>query len=1801
MAQTSQIDVVIRGRDELSPDLSKLESRIIRVVGAISASLAALRISTAPIRAAADFEEALANVSKTTDFTRGELAKTKGSIDQLGTALLDMSLRTNISALDLAKIAAIAGEQGLGRFGVEGVVAFTDAVQRMASVLDITAEEAGDNIGKIVNIFKVPLKEVENAVSIFNEVSNNSTANGKDLLDVIRRIGDAAGSLKLDQVAALAATGLDFGQSAEVVGTSFTKVFSSMFEDADKFAAILNRAGVGFAGSADDFIGLLKADGLSTIKLVLDGLRKLKPQDQQAQIVKLFGGGRIGALINKLIQDVNNTVLTKNFESATEGKSGLSAIKEQSVVLNTLNKQAEILRNTLFKLGTDSANALLEPLTRYTRELSAALQTPGVRTFVDTAVAAIGGLIGFFATAIKVVAGFNINWDNFIRVLQVFISLKLAETIIGIVGKFSLFGVTLKSIAIGATAATVATGKLSTASAGALATQGTLSGSIVKNWALTALGIKEAVALQNTYNASIDRQKVAQGELQAAQLAFKNKEQQKFQAQSSVTALDPRIATASANASAQRQALRDAEARQAAAVVQQQKVLAEKIAAAETLKQQRLIQIQTKYNADRAVIDATGTRKGLASLQAEKANQIALTQASYDRQIRSTQAYYARQAAIDNAELQKQTNAQRLALIQRNGTLDGLNTRKNTRANNASNLAAEAGTAGAAVSGATSKVFALTTATNAAKTAFNSLGIAMRTIASGLLGLARIAAGAFFWVSILFTIADMLGIIDKLSPLFQRLTDAIGLTSKANRDQAIAVEEAKKKWVAQTEAIEAQTKALRENLDVRGELDTQKVDKIVQQAARSDSPQQRETATKQLGSILAASDPNQTKKIGEEERKNIEDLIRIQEQALIEGRNRLLQRQEDLNDALRVSARQPNNPALKGPVEFLKKDIEALEATQVKARDQMDAYSARLQGVADTANRTGAAFQAIAPLIQSMFTDETVRVVNAYLIPVVKAQTEIERLTELYKTQIAAAQSGGDAAKKTAEETNAQVKDQRVALDSLKLSMDTFIKTLLSMPGISKAAKDALTALPGSTFFTLAQAEAEALINALKIKTAKGFTGKNAQVPDGKATGGLAAPAKTGGGEESEARKLARAQLAFKKVVAENELKLKEGINKQLAAADQKLYDEGLISISSFYKEKQRIEIANIDAEIKRKNSDKAAAEFELTKPKLKGSEKVRLETDLERTKGDLKVLEQRRLEIPVDIKFNIEQAQQQFAQSAKQLTATLFTDGFLPQNVDQIFAANFDALLGAQQKFVDELRANGRGDLAEALLASLNVKAFESSIQPITNAMERVYTKLGQDQQRIDIARATGSITAQEAERAYADVVQQTIPKIEEQIRLYQKQLDVLKLTEGVTQDVMDRQIAQIDALRLKLQQLFLETDKVARDLNKSITDSLSDALQRIGIDKFKDVVKDFLRSVVGSVQKLFADKIAEEIIRGIGSGGAGGVGGFFQKVLQKPDGNGPLGTAVDPIYVRNFDALAGTASTLGNVVNNAGNTSTGASSQVQGGNPITGLFNAVFPGLGGIISGIGGLFGVGTTPGSSGGFTGKADGSPINPFYVKNVDGTLIPDPRKTPLGNVTKTADPNIGPPDPNAPGGITGMLNSFITQIDDVLFKLTDTLLSVFEGLGSSLSDLFSGLFSGGGAGGGGGIGSLVGLFASFFHEGGDVANGGRQRLVNPAVFKNAQKFHDGVNKVSGLKSNEVPAILEKAETVLTERQNQSIDTALTAGASGKEVSIRSVLVTDPKFVPDAMSSAQGEQVLLNFVSRNRSTLRQMIGR
>jgi GH24 family phage-related lysozyme (muramidase) len=129
------------------------------------------------------------------------------------------------------------------------------------------------------------------------------------------------------------------------------------------------------------------------------------------------------------------------------------------------------------------------------------------------------------------------------------------------------------------------------------------------------------------------------------------------------------------------------------------------------------------------------------------------------------------------------------------------------------------------------------------------------------------------------------------------------------------------------------------------------------------------------------------------------------------------------------------------------------------------------------------------------------------------------------------------------------------------------------------------------------------------------------------------------------------------------------------------------------------------------------------------------------------------------------------------------------------------------------------------------------------------------------------------------------------------------------------------------------------------------------------------------------------------------------------------------------------------------------------------------------------------------------------------------------------------------------------------------------------------------------------GTFGGLGVGVGHTGGIVGSkrvggGNGTRMVNPAIFAAAQRFHTG--GFPGLSPNEVPVVAKKGEEILNENDPRN---ALNGGATpqgNSSLSIRNVLVLDEKLIPEAMSSSGGERVTMATIKKNIPTLRQMLG-
>ncbi len=168
------------------------------------------------------------------------------------------------------------------------------------------------------------------------------------------------------------------------------------------------------------------------------------------------------------------------------------------------------------------------------------------------------------------------------------------------------------------------------------------------------------------------------------------------------------------------------------------------------------------------------------------------------------------------------------------------------------------------------------------------------------------------------------------------------------------------------------------------------------------------------------------------------------------------------------------------------------------------------------------------------------------------------------------------------------------------------------------------------------------------------------------------------------------------------------------------------------------------------------------------------------------------------------------------------------------------------------------------------------------------------------------------------------------------------------------------------------------------------------------------------------------------------------------------------------------------------------------------------------------------------------------------------------------------------------GFKSMGKAFMQFAADFLKEIALMIVkqAIFNAMKGSSNSIISAI---GVAGGGG---------AAVKHSGGLVGRDNRTRNVPQAWFANAPRYHAG--GIVGLSANEVPAILQKNEEVLsTTNPRNVLNGGGMTGAAAQPKSSRFVLVDDRSRVAEAMASAEGEEVTMVHLRRNLPTIRQLL--
>ncbi len=314
----------------------------------IGASIAAFAPIAYSIKQASDFETALAGVRKVVDGTDNQFHQLTGRIRELSREL-------PISAEGLAEIAAAGGQLGVP---IERLDQFIRLAAQVSVAFNLTADEAGQAVAKLGNIFDLPLERVGELASAINVLGNTTAAKEGQILDFLTRVGGSAKQFGLtaESVAALGASLIAMGRTPEVAATAVNALLVRL-QAANVLAPKAREALGGIGLSAQELARQIRENPQAALETFLTTLDQLDGQARTEAIAQILGveqADKIASLVGNINQ------YREALKNATDQQQIAGALQKEFDAQNdTARQQYQLLKNVLNDIVLTLGSAFL--------------------------------------------------------------------------------------------------------------------------------------------------------------------------------------------------------------------------------------------------------------------------------------------------------------------------------------------------------------------------------------------------------------------------------------------------------------------------------------------------------------------------------------------------------------------------------------------------------------------------------------------------------------------------------------------------------------------------------------------------------------------------------------------------------------------------------------------------------------------------------------------------------------------------------------------------------------------------------------------------------------------------------------------------------------------------------------------------------------------------------------------------------------------------------------------------------------------------------------------------------------------------------------------------------------------------------------------------------------------------------------------------------------------------------------------------------------------------------------------------
>lgn len=297
----------------------------------------------------ASFEDAMMGVARQVQGARDANGKLTATYYEIGDAIKAMSARVPLATNELAEILAMGARMGIQ--GKQDLLAFTETSATMAAAFDISAGEIGESMGRLSQLYKVPIKDIGQLGDAINWLDDNALSQGGEIIDVMQRIAGSAAMARMNfkEAAALGSTFLSLGAGSEVAASAS----NAMIRELSIATMQTKRFRGGLAMLKLDAKAIqwgMSKDATGTILKVLDAIRAL-PQEQQLEAATRMFGKEFGDDAAKLAANIGE--YRRQLELVNQAQAKGSMDKEAQARLQALTAQYTLAKNTLSGVATE--------------------------------------------------------------------------------------------------------------------------------------------------------------------------------------------------------------------------------------------------------------------------------------------------------------------------------------------------------------------------------------------------------------------------------------------------------------------------------------------------------------------------------------------------------------------------------------------------------------------------------------------------------------------------------------------------------------------------------------------------------------------------------------------------------------------------------------------------------------------------------------------------------------------------------------------------------------------------------------------------------------------------------------------------------------------------------------------------------------------------------------------------------------------------------------------------------------------------------------------------------------------------------------------------------------------------------------------------------------------------------------------------------------------------------------------------------------------------------------------------------